>query len=168
MTHAVLLAGFVMCIYGSFLVIRGLIRLYKSREMKMFWSVLLMFVIPPVLIVIAGYYIFFGDISKFPDAWVIAPVIMLIIFWMCIGYFLETYMKKEMRRKLDGQAKFIPVRPKNCIRNNLLTVGACVIVWIYGMCGGPFFNSSFETVVMCVCMFFFGQGCVRLWKYRGF
>ena len=165
MIQVLTLSCFAMAVYSAFLMIRGMVRLFKDREMKMFWSVLLAFVLLPALV---GVVLLVIPVVGY-NSWIAIPALIFIIVWICIGYVLEVYMRKELQRKMDGQMKIIPARPPHWLRNNLLILLVCSAVWIYGICGGYFFNNeTFESIIMCLCLFFFGRSCMLLWKYRGF
>lgn len=162
MGQAILLGTICVTIYGLFLCIRGMIRLYKEKEMKMLTCVGVYLLAAPL----AVWGILSMDVSK-ASIWIIVPGLILVFVWICMGYFLEAYLRKEKRRKEDGEKKIIPVPSKGVIRKNLILMGISLIIWVYGAFVG-INNATLETCAVCVVSFLFARSLAALWRYRGF
>ena len=105
MTQVLLLGGICVAAYGVFLTIRGLIRVYREKEMKMFWSALAFFVAAPLLLFVILLLV------KNYNLWTVLPVLVLGMGWISMGYLFESYLRKEKARKADGIKKILP-KPK--------------------------------------------------------
>ena len=160
MTQVLLLGGICVTLYGVFLMIRGMIHVYREKEMKMFRSALLFFIGAPLLLLIIL-------LVKEYNLWTVLPVLILGIGWICMGYLFESYLRKEKARKADGIKKIIPKPKAGQIRKDLILLAVAVIIWVLGILG-VFTNGTLETVAVCVCFFLFASSISDLWKYRGF
>lgn len=161
MTQVLLLGGICVAAYGVFLTIRGLIRVYREKEMKMFWSALAFFVAAPLLLFVILLLV------KNYNLWTVLPVLVLGMGWISMGYLFESYLRKEKARKADGIKKILPKPKPGQIRKDLILLGVALILWILGMVG-VFTNGTVETVAVCICFFLFASSISDLWKYRGF
>lgn len=160
--QAIIVGIVCLFLYGSFLCIRGMVRMYKEREIKLLLWTAAFFVLAPLLA--------WGALSLAEDnmnIWFALPILLFGITWLCIGYFVEAYLRKEKRRQLDGLKKVIPARPPNHLRNNLVLLAIAVAIWIYGATAG-IANATVETCALCICMFLFARAVSSLWRYRGF
>lgn len=161
MTQVLLLGGICVAAYGVFLTIRGLIRVYREKEMKMFWSVLGFFVAAPLLLFVILLLV------KNYNLWTVLPVLVLGLGWISMGYLFESYLRKEKARKADGIKKILPKPKPGQIRKDLILLAVALILWVLGIfC--VFTNGTVETVAVCVCFFLFASSISDLWKYRGF
>ncbi|MDO4733276.1 MAG: hypothetical protein Q4B50_07180 [Bacillota bacterium] len=163
MTQALLIGAFSAGIYGLFLFIRGLIRLKKINETKMFFCCLALFLLG-CLFLGGGLLIKLEALN----IWIVFPMLVILFFLLSAGYFLEAYLKGELRRRMDGLAKTIPARPKNWLRNLLLFLIPGLLIWIFGCFIGFGEHVSLETVFLCLSLFLVGRALAWLWKYRGF
>ena len=161
MTQVLLVGGICVALYGVFLTIRGLVNVYRDKEMKMFWSVLALFVGAPLLLLVILLLV------KKYNLWTVLPVLLLGFGWISMGYIFETYLRKEKARKADGLKKVIPTPKSGQIRKDLLLLVAAIVIWLLGMFG-IFTNGTVETVAVCICFFLFASSLSDLWKYRGF
>ena len=162
MIQAMLLGLICLGIYSIFLSLRGIYRLYQDREKKMLFCVTSAFLLLPVLFFLALH---FGD-GRW-TIWLAAPTFFLGLFWLCMGMFLDSYMKREKKRKMNGEKREILKAPKQKIRNIWLQLLGCIILWWVGAFVG-IKNSTLETCALCVCVFLFARSLADLWKYRGF
>ena len=173
MTQVLLLGGICVTLYGVFLMIRGMIHVYREKEMKMFRSALLFFIGAPLLLLSIILLV------KEYNLWTVLPVLILGIGWICMGYLFESYLRKEKARKADGIKKIIPKPKAGQIRKDLILLAVAaavaafimlavaVIIWVLGILG-VFTNGTVETVAVCICFFLFASSISDLWKYRGF
>ena len=161
MTQVLLVGGICVALYGVFLTIRGLVNVYRDKEMKMFWSVLALFVGAPLLLLVILLLV------KNYNLWTVLPVLLLGFGWISMGYIFETYLRKEKARKADGLKRIIPTPKPGQIRKDLMLLGTAIVIWLLGMFG-IFTNGTVETVAVCVCFFLFASSISDLWKYRGF
>ena len=161
MTQVLLVGGICVALYGVFLTIRGLVNVYRDKEMKMFWSVLALFVGAPLLLLVILLLV------KSYNLWTVLPVLLLGFGWISMGYIFETYLRKEKARKADGLKRIIPTPKHGQIRKDLILLGTAIVIWLLGMFG-IFTNGTVETVAVCVCFFLFASSISDLWKYRGF
>ena len=161
MTQVLLLGGICVTAYGVFLTIRGLIRVYRDKEMKMFWSVLGFFVAAPLLLFVILLLV------KNYNLWTVLPVLVLGLGWISMGYLFESYLRKEKARKADGIKKILPKPKPGQIRKDLILLAVALILWVLGITG-VFTNGTVETVAVCICFFLFASSISDLWKYRGF
>ena len=161
MTQVLLLGGICVAAYGVFLTIRGLIRVYREKEMKMFWSALAFFVAAPLLLFVILLLV------KNYNLWTVLPVLVLGMGWISMGYLFESYLRKEKARKADGIKKILPKPKPGQIRKDLIMLAVALILWVLGILG-VFTNGTVETVAVCVCFFLFASSISDLWKYRGF
>lgn len=161
MTQVLLLGGICVAVYGVFLMIRGMIRVYREREMKMFWSALSFFLGAPLLLFVIILLV------KSYDLWTVLPILVLGLGWISMGYVLESYLRKEQARKTDGMKKVLPKPKPGQIRKDLILLAAALIIWVLGLIG-VFSNGTVETVAVCICFFLFASSISDLWKYRGF
>ena len=104
MTQVLLLGGICVTAYGVFLTIRGLIRVYRDKEMKMFWSVLGFFVAAPLLLFVILLLV------KNYNLWTVLPVLVLGLGWISMGYLFESYLRKERPVKLTASKRSCPNR----------------------------------------------------------
>lgn len=162
MVQAVIVASVCMGIYSVFLTIRGLIRLHKEKEHKMLVCVLAFFLLAPAFFLLALNY---GD-GRW-TIWLAMPALLLGIAWLCMGFFLESYLRREKQRKLDGMKRVIPKAPPHAIRNNLLLAALSIAIWCFGAFVG-ISNATAETCALCICVFLLARSVGALWKYRGF
>lgn len=160
-----LIAGVIAVgIYGVFLMVRGLIQLGRYKQKKMlFWSL--------------GVYIGIGALFalsltiKYEDLnlWLVLPALVLGVLWLCLGYFMESYLRRERPRLQAGQPAVIAKRPPHVLRNNLIILLLALLMWVYGAVIGNFGgNDAVEKVLLCICLFLLARSCAKLWKYRGF
>ena len=156
-----MLGGICVTAYGVFLTIRGLIRVYRDKEMKMFWSALGFFVAAPLLLFVILLLV------KNYNLWTVLPVLVLGLGWISMGYLFESYLRKEKARKADGIKKILPKPKPGQIRKDLILLAVALILWVLGILG-VFTNGTVETVAVCVCFFLFASSISDLWKYRGF
>ncbi len=161
MTQVLLLGGICVAAYGVFLTIRGLIRVYREKEMKMFWSALAFFVAAPLLLFVILLLV------KNYNLWTVLPVLVLGMGWISMGYLFESYLRKEKARKADGIKKILPKPKPGQIRKDLILLGVALVLWVLGILG-VFTNGTVETVAVCICFFLFASSISDLWKYRGF
>lgn len=161
MTQVLLVGGICVALYGVFLTIRGLVNVYRDKEMKMFWSVLGLFIAAPLLLLLIILVV------KSYDLWTVLPVLLLGFGWISMGYIFETYLRKEKARKADGLKRVIPTPKPGQIRKDLILLGTAIVIWLLGMFG-IFTNGTVETVAVCICFFLFASSISDLWKYRGF
>ncbi len=161
MTQVLLLGGICVALYGVFLMIRGMIHVYKEKEMKMFWSALIFFFGAPLLLLIIVLLV------KSYDLWTALPVLVLGLGWISMGYIFESYLRHEKSRKADGLKKIIPKAKPGQIRKDLILLAVAVVIWGLGM-AGVFTNGTVQTVAVCICFFLFASSISDLWKYRGF
>ena len=161
MTQVLLVGGICVALYGVFLTIRGLVNVYRDKEMKMFWSVLALFVGAPLLLLVILLLV------KNYNLWTVLPVLLQGFGWISMGYIFETYLRKEKARKADGLKRIIPTPKPGQIRKDLILLGTAIVIWLLGMFG-IFTNGTVETVAVCVCFFLFASSISDLWKYRGF
>ncbi len=161
MTQVLLLGGICVAAYGVFLTIRGLIRVYREKEMKMFWSALAFFVAAPLLLFVILLLV------KNYNLWTVLPVLVLGMGWISMGYLFESYLRKEKARKADGIKKILPKPKPGQIRKDLILLGVALVLWVLGILG-IFTNGTVETVAVCICFFLFASSISDLWKYRGF
>lgn len=161
MTQVVLLGGICVTIYGVFLMIRGMIRLYRDKEMKMFRSALIFFLGAPLLLLAIVLLI------KSYNLWTALPVLVLGLGWISMGYLLESYLRKEKARKADGMKRILPKAKPGQLRKDLILLAVAIIIWVLGVVG-VFTNGTVETVAVCICFFLFASSISDLWKYRGF
>ena len=73
MTQVLLVGGICVALYGVFLTIRGLVNVYRDQEMKMFWSVLALFVGAPLLLLAILFLV------KSYNLWTVLPVLMTLV-----------------------------------------------------------------------------------------
>lgn len=161
MTQVLLLGGICVAAYGVFLTIRGLIRVYREKEMKMFWSALGFFVAAPLLLFVILLLV------KNYNLWTVLPVLVLGMGWISMGYLFESYLRKEKARKADGIKKILPKPKPGQIRKDLILLAVALVLWVLGILG-IFTNGTVETVAVCICFFLFASSISDLWKYRGF
>ena len=161
MTQVLLLGGICVAAYGVFLTIRGLIRVYREKEMKMFWSALAFFVAAPLLLFVILLLV------KNYNLWTVLPVLVLGMGWISMGYLFESYLRKEKARNADGIKKILPKPKPGQIRKDLILLGVALVLWVLGILG-VFTNGTVETVAVCICFFLFASSISDLWKYRGF
>ena len=161
MTQVLLIGGICVAVYSVFLMIRGLIRVYREKEMKMFWSALIFFLAAPLLLLAILLLI------KSYNLWTVLPVLVLGFGWLFAGYLFESYLRKEKARKADGLKKTLPKPQPGQIRKDLILLAVAVLIWVLGVLG-VFTNGTLETVAVCVCFFLFASSISDLWKYRGF
>lgn len=161
MTQVLLLGGICVAAYGVFLTIRGLIRVYREKEMKMFWSALAFFVAAPLLLFVILLLV------KNYNLWTVLPVLVLGMGWISMGYLFESYLRKEKARKADGIKKILPKPKPGQIRKDLILLSVALVLWVLGILG-IFTNGTVETVAVCICFFLFASSISDLWKYRGF
>ena len=161
MTQVLLVGGICVALYGVFLTIRGLVNVYRDKEMKMFWSVLGLFIAAPLLLLLIILVV------KSYDLWTVLPVLLLGFGWISMGYIFETYLRKEKASKADGLKRVIPTPKPGQIRKDLILLGTAIVIWLLGMFG-IFTNGTVETVAVCICFFLFASSISDLWKYRGF
>ncbi|MBR5429611.1 MAG: hypothetical protein IK116_03695 [Firmicutes bacterium] len=162
MTQFLLVGGICVALYGVFLMIRGMINVYREKEMKMFWSALIFFIVVPLLLLVVILLV------KHYNLWTALPVLVLGGAWVVMGYFFESYLRKEKARKADGMKKILPKPKPGQIRKDLILLGAAVLVWILGVTGLFSKNGTIETAAVCICFFLLASSIADLWKYRGF
>lgn len=162
MAQAVVVAMACMGIYSIFLTVRGLIRLYQERELRMLICVAAFFLLAPVLFLLAVDY---GD--GIWTIWLALPTLLLGICWICTGFFLESFLRRQQKLKLDGRKREIPKAPPHNRRNNLLLLLLSLGIWIFGAFVG-IKDATIETCALCICLFLFARAVGALWKYRGF
>ena len=162
MLQAILIGLAAVAAYGLFLLIRGMIRLYKEGEIKLLAWVAAFFVIAPLVVVLVG---------RVPEEklniWIVIPAVLLGLAWICVGYVLESYLRREKQQRLEGKKREIPARPAHWLRDNLLMIGGGAAVWLVGVLV-EIKNTTLETCALCVCVFLLLRGGSRLWRYRGF
>lgn len=161
MTQFLIVGGVCVALYGVFLMIRGMIRVFREKEMKMFWSALIFFLAAPALLLVIILLV------KNYNLWTVLPVLVLGLSWIAMGYFFESYLRKEKARKADGLKKVIPKAKPGQIRKDLILLAVAVILWVAGVLG-VFTNGTLETVAVCACFFLLASSISDLWKYRGF
>ena len=161
MTQVLLLGGICVTAYGVFLMIRGMIHVYREKEMKLFWSALIFFVAAPLLLFAILLLV------KNYNLWTVLPVLVLGAGWISMGYLFESYLRKEKARKADGIKKILPKAKPGQIRKDLILLAVALIIWVLGIVG-VFTNGTVETVAVCICFFLFASSISDLWKYRGF
>lgn len=152
-----------VCLYGLFLLVRGLFRLAQLHEWKMFYWTLGLFFFGCVLVG-AGFLVKVDNLN----IWIALPVFVIAFVLISAGYFLESFLREERRRRIDGLGRVFPVRPKNWLRNNLLLLILALILWIVGAFVGYGGNETVDTCLLCLCMFLLAKSLVSFWKYRGF
>lgn len=168
MMNALICGAVCGALYGLFLFIRGLFRLKKTGEHKMFGWCLGLFCLG-LLILGLGLLIKLEAINS----WIALPILLVLFMMFSAGYFLESYLRHEKRRRADGLDKIIPARPKHWLRNNLILLVVALIIWAVGAFIGFSFiglgdNKTFEISLLCICMFLVARALSSLWKYRGF
>ena len=154
----------VVCfsLYGAFLCIRSIFRMYKDKDKKLMLWTLGGFAITPFLL--------WGALQLSEsnmNIWFAIPILLLGVGWLSLGYFVEVYLRKEKQRKLDGIKRVVPVRPENHLRHNLILLAISIVVWIYGAVIG-INNATVETFALCISMFLLARSVSSLWRYRGF
>lgn len=162
MVQAIILGAACLGIYGVFLSVRGMIRLWKLEQKQMLVCMAAFFLLAPLLVV-GG--LFLGDNGW--TLWLALPVLALAIAWICQGYFLEFYLRRELRLKQDGLKRVIPKRPAKGLRNDLLLLAAALLIWCWGMFIG-IKTPMVETCAICLCVFLLARSLASLWRYRGF
>lgn len=160
-----LLAGLsIITLVSCFLAIRGLIRLYQAQERKLAISSTIIFIILPLIIV--GTICWADNIVA--NIWLLLPLIAFFSLWVGFGYWLAYYMQQVKRQQLTGLEQAIPPRPAHYWRDNLLSLGAGIAIWV----AGNFFDLRrlpiLEVALLCLALFLTVGACIRLWKYRGF
>ncbi len=163
MVQAIILGVACCGLYGLFLFVRGLVRLVKLGEMKMFgWTL--------GLFLLGGLLVAAGLLTKEENMniWIALPVVIIAVLLLCAGYFLESYLRAEQRRRTDGKGKTFPARPKHWLRTCLLLLGAGLALWLGGLLWGYGGNGTVQTILLCACMFLLARSLTALWKYRGF
>lgn len=163
MTQALLIGTICAGLYGLFLFFRGLIRLHKLEERKMFFSCIALFLLGCLLL---GASLFLK--LEALNIWIVLPVLIIFFLLLSAGYFLEAYLKGERRRRMDGMQKVIPARPKNWLRDSLVFLSLGLVLWLVGVFLGYGSNETVEVCVLCVSLFLLGKAFTSLWKYRGF
>lgn len=160
----ILIAACCVFAVGLFLNVRGMIRLLKNQEKKLFFWALGFFIVAPVLIILL--YNLFSD-GVVEPIWVYFPLLIFFVAWACEGFFIQAYLKKEMQRKLDGAKKIVPIRPKHHIAKNSALIATSVGIWVVGVFVG-FPSSILSTCALCICVYLFIRAVASLWRYRGF
>lgn len=163
MVPALVIGMLCVFLYGLFLFIRGLFRLAKMQELKMLYWILGAFGFGAILVG-AGFLIKVSSVN----IWIALPLVVIAFILISAGYFLESFLRAEQRRRVDGLAKVIPVRPKNWLRNNLFLLVLGMILWAIGAFVGYGESETVNTCLLCLCMFLFARSIVSFWKYRGF
>lgn len=149
---------------GIFLAVRGIVRLFLEKETKLATLAIIFFVAVPLIFVLG---LLLAE-SVLEEVWVFLPLILLLVVWVCFGFFLEAYLRKEKQRKLSNEKRVIPERPAHWLRNNLLIIAAGIMIWLFGAFVGFGQMKIVETCAICVALFLVVRGCAALWRYRGF
>jgi hypothetical protein len=154
--------GFLtMVVYGLFLLIRALPRLYRAGDKKLVYCVIgFALVIPlPVWLV-----------ATMPQerlsSWLALPALILFGIWVCLGYFVESYHKKKKQESGKVPIKG-PSPPPGLLRRNALVLAAGVAIWIYGAFVG-INNRTAEIVLLCVSLLLRTASLGSFWRYRKF
>lgn len=162
MVYAVLLAFCCLAIFGAYLTIRSLIRLYKDGQKRMFRWVLGFFLVLPTAL--------FITLSLWQGQWTIwvaLPIVLIGLTWMCEGYFVESFLRQEKQMALEGRKRVVPTPPPGARRKQFILLGVAIIIWCYGMFIG-IANPTVETCALCLSIFLLGRALATLWRYRGF
>lgn len=162
MLQALIIGLAAVSLYGLFLFIRGMVRLYKDGQKKLLLCAVIFFVIAPLLVVAAG---------RVPQSrmsvWIAIPAVLLALIWALTGYFLEGYLRNEKKRRLEGRKRMIPPRPAHWPRNDILTLAGGVAIWLAGVFI-KLNNPTIDTCALCISVFLIIRGASHLWRYRGF
>ncbi len=162
MIQALAIGAACTAAYGMFLMVRGLVRLWRNGEKKMFGWLLVFFLGLPALIV-AGILL-----PQEKNVWITLPVVLLIICWVCAGYFLESYLRREQRRRLEGGSRIRPARPPHWRRNNLGLLIIALCVWAFGAFVGYGRLVTLNFALLCASLFVCCRSVLMLWRYRNF
>jgi len=164
MLHAVFYAIVAVALYGIYLFIVGLVKLWRYHQKQMFWWTFAAFMF-------TGILFFLSLTIKYDDLniWIALIAALAGIFWICMGYLMEAYLRKERQRLEAGQPRTIPQRPPHCMRNNFIILLLSLLVLAYGAFIGNFGgNVPFERIMLCLSLFFLASSCSKIWKYRNF
>ena len=162
MLPILIVSGVCVTMYGMFLMIRGLVRVYKLKDMKMFYSALAFLILDPLLLTL------FILLVKQYDLWLFLPVLILAGSWICMGYFFESWLRKDRERRANGLKRVLPQPKPGQIRKDLILLAVALLLWVAGACGLLSFNPTLETCGVCICFFLLASSAADLWKYRGF
>jgi|GEM_PF-2081023 len=160
--QAILVGLAALTVYGLFLLLRGMIRLHQEGENKLLAWVAAFFVIAPSLVALVG-----NIPQERLNIWIVIPTLLLALGWISSGYFVESYLRREKQRNLEGKKRELPARPPHWLRDNLLLIGGGAALWLVGVFVG-ISNAVLETSALCVSVFLLLRGGSRLWRYRGF
>lgn len=162
MLQAIALGLFFATLYGLFLFIRGMIRLHKEGEKKLFLCAALFFVVAPLIVCLVAFMP-----EEQLNIWFALPAVLLGLIWISTGYFLESYLRKQKQMALEGRKRPILARPPHWLRNSMLCLASGAALWAFGALIG-IKNATVETCALCVSCFLLMFGLSRLWRYRGF
>lgn len=163
MTQALLLGVLCAGIYGLFLFIRGLARLWAQGQKKMFAFCLSAYGLG-CLALLACLFVKLEDL----DIWILLPAMLLIFLLFSAGYFLESYLRELQRLKKQGLQRQTPQRKKYSLLIDLLMLFTALLIWCLGFFVGYDSNQTVEIILLCICMFLLARSVTSLWKYRGF
>ena len=162
MAQALICGCICVAAYSIFLMIRGMVRLYKLKEMKLFWSALIFFIGDPLLLL--GVFLLIRQYN----IWTVLPALVLAVAWVFMGYALEIFLRKERERKANGMKRIIPRAKPGQLRKDLLLLAVALVLWALGASGIFGAHGVLETCAVCVCFFLLASSVSDLWKYRGF
>lgn len=153
-----------IAVLGIFLAIRSIFRLFLIQQHKLAVVSLSTFLLIPALCVLG----FLLSAMAADKIWIYLPLVLLLLLWLSLGYLLEIYLRWEQRRKLSGEPRFTPARPKHYLIINLGLIALGIGLWLFGALIGFGNWHIIETAVMAAALFLFIRSTVILWKYRGF
>ncbi len=147
--------------YSLVLLIGGLIKLFKEDEKKLAIIVIVFMVVAPLLI-LATELIPEQNLS----IWLAMPSFVLIVVWVCAGYFLESYRKRKAKDISMGIFKKEKAPPQ-LFRRNIIILIIGLIIWLCGA-NGLLAGHRFESIALAISLFLITAGIASLWRYRGF
>ena len=162
MQYAVMAGVAAASVYGIFLYVRGMVRLRMECENILFWCAFGFFPLVPLITWRAAVLP-----REHMTIFIALPTVVLVIMWIVTGYLIDSYLKKEKKRKLEGYPKVLPARPLNWLRDNLIFIAVGIVIW----CAGQFLHikdAAVETIMLCGCIFCVIRAVASLWRYRGF
>lgn len=157
-----LAVGFaVMVVYGLFLLIKAMRRLYREGEKKLVFCAIIFMVVAPCLVWLSGLIP-----EERTNLWTALPTLLLFLLWVCAGYFLESYRKQKEKLRdmgLDQRTQ----APANMLLRNTLVLAAGLAIWLYGAFVG-IGDRTVEICLLCVSLFLLASSIGTFWKYRKF
>lgn len=162
MIQAIIVIVAVIILISTFFILRGLVRLYRDRQIKRAVFCTVSFGILPLLI--WGCICSASIASKL--VWAYLPVVFFSLIWVAGGFALAIFMRRDLKERFDAIVKDDPL-PSDHWQLKCIGCGAgAIAIWAFGTFIGFGKYAVLEVVALCAMMFCLSWSLYLLWQCR--